>query len=147
MYSFGAGVAKLSATYHIGPLLGMSDASCLASANTDAATTGNPGFQQYLWIQNRDSGATGAIELSVKLTYYVRMEVTTTVVDSLAKSRFRQLDVRTRARESAAEDVSCPPEVAPSAAVITLPKDSSSLLELQKTIQRSLALLERPPAK
>jgi len=94
-YAFGGAIAKIRALFHIGELLGYSDMSLLANSNLDAAVTGNPGFQQYLYVQNRDSSATGAIQLTIKLTYFVRMEVPTTAVDSIAKVKFAQLRVRT----------------------------------------------------
>lgn len=92
-YAFGGGIARMNALYHIGALLGYSDASVLANSNLDAAIAGNPGFQQYLWIQFRDSAATGAIQLGVRLTYYVRMEVPISVVDTMSKMKFKKLAI------------------------------------------------------
>lgn len=145
-YSFGGGIAKMKKTWHIGPLLGMSDASCLASSNTDAPIGGNPAFQQLLYIQFRDSSATGSVQLSARLTYYVRMELTTTVIDTFAQSRFRRLDVRTKllAADAASSadshaDASASTPLPENGVLVTQGPSTSALLELQKSIQRALA--------
>jgi len=141
-YAFGGGIAHMKALYHIGALLGYSDESVLANTNLDAAISGNPGFQQYLWVQNRDSSATGAIQLTIKLTYYVRMEVPISVVDSLAKIRFAKLRVATQLR-------ALPPASA------TTP-DAAGLLPVAASVEpgtavlaplstQSLAVLATPP--
>jgi hypothetical protein len=84
---FSGAEAVLKAFYHIGRLLGYSDASMLANSNMDAAVTGNPSFQQYLLINFETTGATDTVEVRTELTYYVRMEVPTSVVDSVSTKR------------------------------------------------------------
>lgn len=133
-YAFGGGIAKMNATYHIGSLLSLSDASALASSNLDAPVSGNPAFQQYLWIQNRDSAATGAILLGVRLTYYVRMEVPISVVDSVARTRFERLNVRSQILAAASSSSDASPTRAE-------PKDPAIRL-LQESIARAVKQLD-----
>jgi len=139
-YAFGGGIAHMKALYHIGALLGYSDESVLANTNLDAAISGNPGFQQYLWVQNRDSSATGAIQLTIKLTYYVRMEVPISVVDSLAKVRFAKLRVATQLRALPSASATTPDVVGLSTAASVEPGTAVLPLSTQ-----SLAVLATPP--
>jgi len=94
---FGSAKAVVSGGFHVGELLGYSDASVLANTNMDAAVTANPTFQQFLFICWETSGASTAVWLTVTLEYFVRMEVPTAVQDTLTHPEFARLRVCTSA--------------------------------------------------
>jgi hypothetical protein len=97
---FGGPPANLRARWHIGELLGYSDASVLSMTTMDAPVTSNPTYMQYLLIMCETTGATDTVEIECELVYYVRFEIPISFTTSLAKHRFAML------RERPVSDVS-----------------------------------------
>lgn len=82
--------AHLSATYHIGELMGYSDESVLANPDLTALTTANPSFAWYIHVAVEvNGGATNSTVVYTKLTYYTRMEVPIQVIDTVDSRRLR----------------------------------------------------------
>jgi len=112
--SNNAKLAVVDKLWHISELLGYSDESVLANTNLDAAVTGNPGFQQHLFIAAETTGVTDQVELEVQLTYYTRMEVAIAVEDSLARSKAWAMKAK-----MGLPSTKCPVPAVPRAQVLT----------------------------
>lgn len=78
---------RLKRTFHIGELVGVSDATVLTESNYSALVSTNPGTQQYIHVATEMSTATGEAFVWTKITYYTRLEQATSTLDAVTRHR------------------------------------------------------------